>query len=357
MMKFRLFALFLGLSLGPGCGGSGTGSVDSTATGADFCRSMVDAFVASAARCPADLSPYWRDYFTGSVLCDQVDGMLAAGTLTYDRASGEDCLTHLRQLDCVDIGLPESCTDAIAGRLPAGSQCSYFEIAPFADCAPGNYCTYTGNACGGICQPYVQPGGSCAYTDASGFPRCTSGSSCRLESESCVPYVSEGQPCQGQNSGDCGDGLYCDWGTTGSGICHKRRTSGTCVDGPECAAGYVCAGPADAKTCTKAKLPGDSCTQGQAECYGLSFCGDNGKCTRTGVAENQPCGTNLQGEYIQCGTDLYCAGTATMGDNIVAGVCQKRKPAGSPCSGINPGECAGNFAYCDSTTSLCVTCN
>jgi len=94
MMKLRLFALFLGLSLGPGCGGAGTGSVDSTATAADFCRSMIEETVTAVARCSVG-SDDWRDHYTKSMLCDQVDGLIAAGTLAYDRASGEECLTHL----------------------------------------------------------------------------------------------------------------------------------------------------------------------------------------------------------------------------------------------------------------------
>ena len=118
------------------------------------------------------------------------------------------------------------------------------------------------------------------YIDTSGFPICASGSSCQFNGCLCVPYLGEGQPC---GAGDCGDGLYCDLGTTGT--CQERKTSGTCTYGYECAAGYVCTGSAYAKTCTKVKLPGDSCTQGQSECYGLSFCSDNGKCTRTGVVE------------------------------------------------------------------------
>jgi hypothetical protein len=353
MTRLRFFGVFMVLALGSGCGGAGTGSVDSTATGTDFCRSMVDETVTAVARRYVG-SDDWRDHYTSSVLCDQVDGLIAAGTLTYDRASGEDCLTHLRQLDCIDIRLPESCTDAIAGRLPAGSQCFFLEHF-FSDCAPGNYCEGSGNACGGTCKPYVQPGGSCAYTLAGEFPGCASGLSCPHGSNLCTPYVGEGESCLDASAGNCGDGLYC------NGVaCQKRKTSGTCRYGGECAAGYVCAGPTNTRTCTKVKLPGDSCTQGQSECYGLSFCGDDGKCTRTGVAEDQPCGTNLQGEYIQCGTHLYCGwATPPLVDPSVGivggGTCQRTKPAGSPCSYWT--ECAGKSAYCDSATSLCVTCD
>lgn len=336
--RLRLCGLVLVLSLGSGCGGSGLGSPGSSAAAIDFCHSMVDELVAAITRC-SDVNPdlAWRDTFTG--LCDEVDGMLAAGTLTYDRASRADCLTLLSQLACIGTGPPESCTNAIAGRLPTGSECSLLGIGLFSECAPGNYCGYAGNACGGTCRPYLQPGGSCAYTDAGGFPQCASGSSC--QSGLCVPDAGWGQPCLGSIAGGCGDGLYCNLGT-----CHKRKTSGTCGYGGECAAGYICAGPAYAKACTKAKLPGDSCTQNQSECYGLSFCGGNGKCSRTGVAENQPCG-NLHGEYIQCGTDLYC-------DLATGAGCQKKKPAGSNC--FYWSECAGNLAYCDSTTYLCVAC-
>jgi hypothetical protein len=248
-------------------------------------------------------------------------------------------------MDCIDIHLPESCTDGIAGRLPAGSQCSFFELL-FSDCAPGNYCESSGNACGGTCKPYVQPGGSCAYTLAGEFPGCASGLSCPHGSNLCTPYVGEGESCLDASTGECGDGLYCN-----GAACQKRNTSGACTFGGECAAGSVCT-RSYPRTCTTVKLPGDSCTQGQAECYGLSYCGDDGKCTRTGAAENQFCGTNFQGEYIQCGTDLYCA-TDTNG----AQTCQKTKPAGSNCSNYYSSDCAGNSAYCDSATSLCVACN
>jgi hypothetical protein len=357
-MKLRSFALFTALSLGTGCGGSAPLFVGSTATGSDFCHSMVDESVAAAARSYGGED--WRDYYTGADLCDQVGALLAAGTLTYDRASGADCLEAMSQLDRIYLRSIESCTNAIAGRLPAGSQCSNFALG-FSDCAPGNYCANGGNICGGVCKPYVQPGGSCAYTDTDPFPNCAAGSTC--QADLCVPDASEGQHCLGGSAGGCGEGLYCDAGT-----CNKRKTSGDCTYRPGCAAGYVCTGPANAMTCTKVKLPGQACTQGQLECYGLSFCGADGRCTRTGVAANQPCGTNARGEYIQCGTGLYCP-VGTMGSITVGvvdpstgtvggvGTCQKKQLAGSFCGGFNDYACAGKSAYCDSATYRCATCD
>ena len=88
MLKPLWFALFMVLSLGSGCGGSGIGS--STAA-TEFCHSMVDEMVDAIARCFTGTMYDWRDQIF--VPCDQVDGLLAAGTLTYDRASGADCLT------------------------------------------------------------------------------------------------------------------------------------------------------------------------------------------------------------------------------------------------------------------------
>ena len=354
MTKLRLGALFMVLSLGFGCGRSGIGSPGSSATAADFCNSAVDPLVAFLVRCGGSPERYWSYLHTSAApaFCAKINASLAAGTITYDRANGAECLVRLNQLDCnsIDSSGLDSCSNAFTGRLPVGSQCSYLLIRLSTDCAPGNYCSYTSDTCGGTCKPYVQSGGPCAYTS-----ECAPGSSCQYSSSLCVSDVDEGQACRGPSAGDCSDGLYCEGATTSPGTCRKKKTSGACTTyGSECAEGYVCAGPANAKTCTRAKQQGDSCTQGQSECFALGFCDDEGKCTLTGMAENQFCGGNPQGEFIRCGTDLYCVGGTTSG---TMGTCKRTKPAGLPCTSSYSGECAGVSSICDPTNKVCVACN
>jgi len=180
--------------------------------------------------------------------------------------------------------------------------------------------------------------------------------SCQINTDLCVPDVADCQPCLGPSAGDCSQGLYCDGDNTTAGTCRKGRTSGACTTiGSECALGYGCMGTTGAETCTKLKMPGDACTPGRHECYFLlGYCGSENKCITTRALENQPCNIyfDSQNELVQCDSGLTCIGSSAS----TMGACQKKKPAGAPCTPYSV-VCAGTGAYCDPKTSLCVSCD
>jgi hypothetical protein len=324
----------------------------SSATPTDFCNSFMQAAEDWGTRCLGGTPAFWTNVYSQVLDCNRLAQTISSGDLSYDANSGAQCLSQIAGYNCDQTGEVPACTAALVGHVSSGGACSAQWLTVFSVCAPGNYCHFVSNTCGGTCRPYAQPGSSCAYSSTDGSVDCARGSNCQLNTQVCVTDVAEGQPCEGPTAGGCADGLFCDGGDTSTaGTCRKRNTSGACKDSSECASNYVCTGDANANTCRKMKVPGDSCTPGLRECLSLfSWCNSDGKCTEGRARENETCG-QVNDEYVQCDTDLHCAYTG----NAQSGTCQKGLPAGSPCS--YGSECAGSYAYCDSTTKLCVSCS
>jgi hypothetical protein len=294
------------------------------------------------------------DLYARVLPCDGVAKEVAEGRMAYDQTKGAACLDQIKVLACDSlIDEAVACADALVGRVPSGGACATDGLAIFPVCAPGNICHISSNGCGGVCKPTASPGSSCAYSSTTGSVTCADGSECQSNTDLCVVDAAEGEPCQGPTAGYCRHNLECEGGTSSTaGTCRRKRTSGACTSSSDCASSYVCAGQEGAKTCRKAKLPGDSCTPGLGECYPLfSWCGSQGTCIETRAQENQPCGAQggAFNDYIQCDNGLTCATSGTG-----AGTCRKKKPAGSSCA--SGSECAAR-AYCDSTTHLCVSCS
>jgi hypothetical protein len=358
MLKSCAWALVAASCMCFGCDGAKTQSgplaPGNSATGEDFCRSLVDQQVSLLSRCFGGTEAYWRDELYLGGECDQVGAGLAAKTLAYDPSKGADCLKRMSQASCFSNDVIDSCSSALAGRLPVGSPCDP-NNGITSICAPGTFCFSAYQTCGGTCQPKVQPGGSCANTTTTGYYSCALGSTCGNQNQLCIPDVAEGQACRGPSAGQCRTGFYCDGNGSTTGTCHKQQTSGSCDPFlVQCALGYSCAGPDGAQTCSKWKMSGDSCTPGWSECFWGLSCGSDGKCASIEASENQPCGQNAQDERVDCSAGLYCAQSA--GSSM--GSCQRQKPAGAACAGSSVAyECAGKVAYCYSTTKLCVACN
>jgi hypothetical protein len=337
------------------CGHDSKPAPKGTATPTDFCHALVATVSELQTRCFGGGESFWTDLYSRLVPCDDLAKQIADGSIVYDQAKGARCLDQVKALACdstIDADA-NACADALVGQVPGGNACARSSLVVFDTCAPGHTCTAVANSCAGVCRPVAQPGSSCAYSSSTGSVTCADGSSCQLNTDLCVEDVAEGQACQGPSAGDCGYGLVCEVGTgETAGTCRKRRTSGACASLSDCAASYVCSGPEGARTCRKAKLPGDSCTPGMGECYYfLTWCGSDGTCTDTGAQENEPCGAQGQDyrDNIPCASGLTCAS-----NDAGVGTCRKRKPAGSPCTFGS--ECAGTDAYCDSATKLCVSC-
>lgn len=326
-----------------------------TATPEDFCHGLVATVSELQTRCFGGGESFWSDLYARMVPCDGLAKQIADGKIAYDQVKGARCLDQVKGLACDSTisADADACADALVGQVASGNACTRLPVDLFNTCAPGNTCTSVANSCAGVCKPVGQPGSSCNYSSTVGTRQCTEGFSCQPNTDLCVEDVAEGEVCQGPSAGDCRNGLVCEGGTSKTaGTCRKKKTSGACTSNSDCATGHVCVGQEGAKTCRKAKLPGDSCTPGMGDCLPfLTWCGGDGTCTNTGVQENEPCGRQGEeyGDSIQCASGLTCA---TNGDGD--GTCRKQKPAGSPCTYYD--ECAGTDAYCDSETKLCVSC-
>jgi hypothetical protein len=357
MIQRCLFvAIVLSSVLLLGCDGSKSRvSSDSNAAAMDFCKALGHGLAESAMRCMGGPLPFWDGIYAEFLNCGLMSRRIASGEMSYDSKLGATCLKQVSEFGCGYLSELPTCTSALVGHVPAGGSCSDPWQSFFNSCSPGAFCEVSYHACSGTCVAYARSGEACILTSPTGEVSqtvnldCASGTSCQTYTKMCVPDIAEGQPCQGPTDGDCADGLYCPSNFNRDGICQKGRTSGSCDDSYECAFNYRCIGEAGAQSCQRMKLPGEPCTPGLQECFiGYSWCGSDGKCTYARVQEGQPC-DKPTGEYNRCETGLYCAYDVTG-----AGICQKQRPAGSPCN--NDGQCAGSNAYCDATTQLCVVC-
>jgi hypothetical protein len=356
MKQPRLAVFLIALSLVSACGGSKSAAPGSSASASDFCKSYTQAAAVLMSQCFGGEKASWEALYAPIFDCSRLATDVAAGVLSYDAQKGAQCLELISKVGCDQMeGDYSVCDAAVVGHIASGGTCtSALKIAPYTDCAPGNHCDLDITTCGGTCKPYAQAGASCASTSANGSVECADGSECQINTDVCVADVGEGQPCQGPTAGYCGDGLYCENGsTTTAGMCRKKKSAGACADAMECLSYYRCVGAEGSKTCRKSKLLGESCTPGLGECFILySWCGSDGKCTNVPAKDGQPCGSS-GGDYIRCEDGLTCV--LTSGSS--AGTCQKKgnKPAGSPCTDST--ECGGTVSYCNPTTKQCVGCD
>jgi hypothetical protein len=350
MIHCRLTNLLLVSAFLIGCDGSKSAlKGGKSTTSQEFCASIEQAAIALQTRCIGGDDAFWRYFYSKLLDCSRLDQKIKTGLIVYDPALGAACLDQIAKLDCSHYGEVVACTSALAGQVAPGGSCSRDPLT-FTECAPGSHCHYGDVSCFGICQADAPIGAACGYGTGSSYVDCVDGASCNYDTDLCVANAAEGQACGGTTAASCDYGLYCEgFDSNVAGTCRKQKTSGACTDGTECASNHVCTGAQGNKTCNKAKLPGETCTPGQHECYNvISWCGADGKCTSTLLQEDQACG-EIQGEYAQCDVGLYCY--AASGST---GTCKKEKAAGTSCT--YDGECAGTGGYCDSTNKLCVAC-
>jgi hypothetical protein len=332
-----------------GCGGSSSGETATepqvSATVTEFCRSAVEAIVRYESRCFGGSVEMWRAIFE-SLNCDATAASAAAGRLAYDPARAAACLSQLEQASCTNSTDSVDCAQAVVGQANPGGACNDLHTV-FSECAPGSYCDAAAYACGGTCRQYAPAGGSCALPATGTRVRCAPHTSCDTTTNICVADAAEGQPC-----GSCVTTQYCDragadGGTSVSGVCRPRQTSGACPTGVECQTGYTCSTANGAKTCVRWKFTGEACIIGQNECYPLTYCGADGRCSADGAPGGASCGKQANGETVRCARGFFCASNST---------CQPQKPPGSVCTTLEYGACAGANGHCDASTSKCVSC-
>lgn len=153
----------------------------------------------------------FKDYgWNGSLSDLTVSGVATGGKVTYDPAAGTECLTSIRNIQCVNTPVAvyktinDKCFAAAKGTAALASPCR-----SNAECVPTAYCDLT-NADAGVCTALkatgaecAPAGGECAYREGPGPSRCldVDGNG----TYNCGPTIPNGQAC-GVTDYDCASG-------------------------------------------------------------------------------------------------------------------------------------------------------
>ncbi|HVU51822.1 MAG TPA: hypothetical protein VHL80_14095 [Polyangia bacterium] len=302
-------------SAGPsGAAGAPDDSSLSTPTG--FCRAFEASSYAATKRCYGSEVPADVVATIDAQICAPLDGALAAGRITYDRAGAAACLSQ------AGASLAESCRfdtipcadEVVAGLLPDGAPCE-----SSAECAATSFCVRPDRSTcqQAVCTPDSQLGEPCGIGCAPGLTCATDGS------DVCVVDTGTlGAGCDLTAVAPCDWGFACRPNASGAGACVESRTGLACQDDLECPVEDLCDG-----TCKPRLAMGASCAASPQGCLALATCDQaTRRCVPAGN-DGQPCGMN---GFCYEGS---CSPTAA-GDSV----CVVNRGTGSACD--DPNECA-----------------
>ncbi len=259
-----------------------------------------------------------------------------AGKVIYHADKGGECLSALSgSCDVVAIDHADSvaCDETFEGTVAAGGACAIDEECISRSCSVPS-CSEA--CCQGTCVGDTPPsrprvgeacGGTAGYNCVNSF--------CDSASSTCVPYVTDGQPCT--QSSECANGLcgadqLCTSLPGPGDACDVTTGESQCRE-----VGYTCS--ATLMKCVARGLGGDPCTT-TTDCSPVYQCGTSGTCELRPTLGDE-CGT--QAVPSGCIDHSYCDQTTMQ--------CTARKSDGSPCT--SDSECLGGT--CDFATSTCMT--
>ncbi len=249
---------------------------------------------------------------------DCVDGMLlrqrtlydgyaraiAAGRLTFDRASFDACTQSYATSDCA-LQTDAACRTIFVGTRGNGEPCSQQ-----VECDPDHACIGSGTC--GVCQPRVPRGADCTRS------RCVRGSECQAVGNvaTCVAVAGEGDTCGG-GVGACSGRLQCI-----DGRCLRPASLGdNCNTRP---IQYANCDPFSNTRCAAGVCQEVSWERLGAACSGLQTCDHEGICNSSSrTCEPRPTEGARCAVGDRCGPDLFCDGN---------GVCQRYRQLGEPCT-------------------------
>jgi hypothetical protein len=283
-----------------------TSRLDPLGSAEGYCQALYDAHYQFEVRCDGWDPAYAlvRPKYWYQADCAPRASSVAAGRMTYDRASAEACLAAYAAADgCAEPRwvLP-ACQAAVAAAVPPGGECTWTP-----DCLAPSTCYSADLTCPGHCTSAGAPGDPC---DA-GALGCGPGLFCDGTAR-CAPRRRSGEACAG---GDCLEGLSCD-----AGAC--SYVAGL---GEPCGA-LPCDPTQDTYcdvTCQRKPGPGEACGLGQVCAAGLYCRSADLRCQRpptAPVALGQPCAPPAF-----CAFDAFCDGT------LPTPACAARKAVGQPC--------------------------
>ena len=383
----RLRPALLAALLATGCIPD-TAKLDPFRSASTFCPVLFDLVIAKFGECRG-IAPYLAEvlYAGSAESCAWVTASEKAGRLGFDRASFQPCLDALKAPGCAAFQGSACDSSPFVPKVQAGGHCvNDLEcVASTAGCYnPDQACATSrcmnlggaGARClGGGIDPSCNDSNWCDYNSgpnpvcvarlAAGQPcgssaHCQTGTYCGLvlATYQCTPQRSRGAACTPGSDECLAPSLYCD---SASSKCELVRTDASvgdscaypnrCADGlwsdfsgatcicrarsqavgAPCTSSSACGAPGTrciSSTCQYLAAEGASCTPGLDQCQDGLYCasGSSSRCARWPAQAGATCGT-VSGEFISCGSGLYCnrpGGTPT-------GTCAPTVAPGAPC--------------------------
>lgn len=235
--------------------------------------------------CRADLSAYWARYI------HTLQGEIDSGRVSYNQDRATDCLNAIQtapspassngwkpfgfgcrgdfqgtvvtgeacfsDIECASghcrwtLDQADSCSSACcpgtcATLVDVGASCFTYDVS--SDCLQTNYCKGPADFSNGKCQARLAQGEACNVSGVSAEEPCQAGLICG-ESDTCVPFPKDGQPCTNPGPPCDNPDSYCDLAT---GTCQARLKVGApCADYE-----YGCVAYAQCLSGTCALMPG-----------------------------------------------------------------------------------------------------
>jgi hypothetical protein len=274
-------------------GGGGPGTVTGPATVAEYCDRYFTELAGRWAACERGSAAHYAAVYDPALRCGDMVQAVTAGRATYDASRAGACLAHVATATCaaletlLDGTSPQAdCLAAVAGKGAPGTEC-------FSDesCA-SDLCFGAPLSCPSTCFTPLGQGGDC-----SGGAPCARGLACdqfASPPSTCQPLKAQNAPCMFDP--ECQPGLRCSY-ASGPPTCQPRGTAGaTCFTDAYCAIGYQCGSNDE---CFQRKAAGDACAQGSNQCGPGLWCGPgaSGTCIDGPVAG--AC-TSVDGEVRPC---------------------------------------------------------
>ena len=297
-----------------GCDGNNSIPIDELSARVD---ERVCAFATACGTVPDQASCNAVTSFATDAQLATLVAAVKRGTIAYDGALADQCLSEFGTGCTVSFGQSPACRDTFHGLVAPGGVCVLSE-----ECSGNGTCLQAGcvsACCPGVCSAGTTPipiGGNCATLPG----QCVSDAYCN--GGVCAAKLAAGMACTGADA--CQSPGNCVLGSPGSGI----RT-GVCTlpgdTGAACRSGDaspLCLRITDycdtvTNVCVKRKAPGGSCATSDLECVPYARCVD-------GICKSRP----IAGEACDPSLATGCLGNL----RCTAGVCAVAPATGVVCT-------------------------
>ncbi len=176
-----------------------------------------------------------------------------AGRLKFNADVAQACINAWLKAGCPENETAEAnkiCKGVYSPLVMPDGTCQAEQ-----ECFSGS-CNNSEDGCAGKCKAWMKSGAPCSWSD-----RCVADQYCSGDTKKCVPRLSMGKKCDGNES--CQEGLLCRSVTTDAGYDYRclplAKEGEECDDDTSCVAGLFCNSDKDPYVCQKRVAPNGMC--------------------------------------------------------------------------------------------------